>query len=150
MRLAGSSGSSAMLPSTVTRPVTIQEISIMLDPRDTKLDSGRELTNGNPSPLGSLYKQISQIVSFETEQARIMLESGLGAGDLRSRTLHVDLHAELHTIEKSRPADSAPHFARFARFSFIWRRPSPKNLKRSYSSRCKSAFWEESLKEESA
>ncbi len=66
-----------MLPSTVTRPVTIQEISIMLDPRDTKLDSGRELTNGNPSPLGSLYKQISQIVSFETEQARIMLESGL-------------------------------------------------------------------------
>src|SRR6266566_895291 len=107
MRLAGSSGSSAMLPSTVTRPVTIQEISIML-------------------------------------------ESGLGAGDLRSRTLHVDLHAELHTIENSRPADSAPHFARFARFSFIWRRPSPKNLKRSCSSRCKSAFWEESLKEESA
>src|SRR6266566_8956894 len=98
---------------------------------DTKLDSGRELTNGNPSPRGSLHNQISQIVSFVTEQARIMLESGIGAGDLRSRTLHVDLHAELYHIENSRPADSAPHFARLARFSFTWRRPSPKNLKSS-------------------
>src|SRR6266480_6662387 len=31
-----------------------------------------------------------------------------GAGDLRSRTLHVDLHAELHHVENRRPADSAP------------------------------------------
>ena len=81
--------------------------------------------------LGLCIIKISQIVSFETEQARIMLESGIGAGDLRSRTLHVDLHAELHHIENSRPADSAPHFARLARFSFTWRRPSPKNLKSS-------------------
>ncbi len=62
-----------------------------------------------------------------------MLGSGIGAGDLRSRLLHVDLHAELHHIENSRPAHSAPHFARPARFSFIWRRPSPKNLKSSCS-----------------
>ena len=119
------------------RPVTIREMSIALAPRDVKLGSGRELTNGNPSPLGSLYNQNSQIVSFETEQARIMLGSGIGAGDLRSRTLHVDLHAELHHIENSRPADSAPHFARPARFSFTWRRPPPKNLKSSCSSRHK-------------
>ena len=43
-----------LLPFTVTRPVTIQEISIALAPREVKLDSGRELTNGNPSRLGSL------------------------------------------------------------------------------------------------
>ena len=37
-----------MLPITVTRPVAIQEISIALDARDTKVGVGRELTNGNP------------------------------------------------------------------------------------------------------
>ncbi len=36
-----------MLPFTVTKPGTKQEISIALDAHDTKLDSGRELTNGN-------------------------------------------------------------------------------------------------------
>ena len=81
--------------------------------------------------LGLCVIKISQIVSFVTEQARIMLESEIGAGDLRSRSLRVDLHAELHHIENGRPDDSAPCFARLARFSFIWRRPSPKNLKSS-------------------
>src|SRR6266516_2350998 len=101
----------------------------MLTTRNSTL--GGELTNGNPSPLGSLYNQISQIAPFASEQARIMLESGIGEGDMRSRTLHVDLHAKRHHIENSRPADSAPHFPRLAPFSFIWRRPSPKNLKSS-------------------
>src|SRR5712664_81751 len=36
-----------LLPFTVTRPVTVQEMSIAFDARDTKLDSWRELTNGN-------------------------------------------------------------------------------------------------------
>src|SRR5205807_8077933 len=43
---------------------------------------------------------------------------GIWAGDLRSRSLHVDLHAELHDVKNRRPADSAPFFARLARFSF--------------------------------
>ncbi len=51
--------------------------------------------------------------------------------------MHVDLHAELHDIENGRPADSAPHFARLARFSFTLRTPPPKNLKSSCSSRHK-------------
>src|SRR5229473_3423314 len=36
-----------LLPFTVTRPVTVQETSIALDARDTKLVSWRELKNGN-------------------------------------------------------------------------------------------------------
>src|SRR5438034_6213242 len=64
-----------------------------------------------------------------------------GQGDLRSHSLHVDLHAELRHIENSRPHDSAPRFARLARFSFNWLDPSPKNLKSSCSSRHKSALW---------
>jgi hypothetical protein len=36
-----------MLPFTVTRPATRQEISIALDARDAKLAVGWELTNGN-------------------------------------------------------------------------------------------------------
>src|SRR6266480_5237903 len=49
-----------------------------------------------------------------------------GQGDLRSRSLHVDPHAELRHIENSRPHDSAPRFARLARFRFNWLDPSPK------------------------
>src|SRR6266516_6013608 len=111
----------------------------MLTTRNSTL--GGELTNGNPSPPGSLYNQISQIVSFETEQARIMLDSGIGAGDLRSRTLHVDLHAELHHVENRRPADSAPQARRLAWISFNWRDPTPKNVKSSCSPRHKTALW---------
>ena len=66
----------------------------------------------------------------------------IGAGDLRSRGLHVDLHAELHHVENGRPADSAPYFVRLAGFSFNWRDPSPKNVKSSCSSRRKSVLCE--------
>src|SRR2546428_8441260 len=61
----------------------------------------------------------------------------MGAGDLRSRSLRVDLHVELHHVENSRPADSAPCFAGLARFRFNWRDPSSKNVKSSCSSRHK-------------
>jgi len=50
---------------------------------------------------------------------------------LTSRSLHVGLHAELRHIENSRLHDSAPRFARLARFRFNWLDPSPKNLKSS-------------------
>jgi hypothetical protein len=40
-----------LLPFTVTRPVTIQEISIALESRDTKVGVGRELTNFNLSSV---------------------------------------------------------------------------------------------------
>ena len=43
--------------------------------------------------LGFCIIKISQIVSFVTEQARIMLGSGIGAGDLRSRDIHAELYA---------------------------------------------------------
>ncbi len=62
-----------------------------------------------------------------------------------SRSLHVDLHAELHDIENGRPADSAPYFARLARFSFNWLDPSPKNLESRCSSRHRRAFDRELL-----
>jgi len=45
---------------------------------------------------------------------------------MRSRTLHVDLHAELHHLENGRQAGSAPCFGRLARFSFNWRDPLQK------------------------
>jgi len=56
---------------------------------------------------------------------------GIWAGDLRSRSLHVDLHAELHHVENGRPADSTRFFARLAQFSSNWRDPSSKNVKSS-------------------
>src|SRR5712691_1148637 len=37
--------------------------------------------------------------------------------------MRVDLHVELHDVENSRPADSAPCFARLARNNFNWRDP---------------------------
>src|SRR5205807_3285492 len=49
---------------------------------------------------------------------------------------------ELHVIKNSRPADSAPCFARLARFSFNWRDPSPENVKSSCSPRHKTRLWE--------
>src|SRR6266699_1302741 len=52
--------------------------------------------------------------------------SRIVAGDLRSRSLHVDPHAELHHVENDRPADSAPYFVRLARFSFNWPDPPSK------------------------
>src|SRR5437660_10706400 len=66
---------------------------------------------------------------------------GIWAGDLRSRSLHVDLHAELHHVENRRPADSAPYFTRLARFSFNWRDPSPGNVKSSCFPRHKTGLW---------
>jgi len=42
-----------LLPFTVTKPVTDQEISIALDTRDTKFAVGRELTKGNSFSGGS-------------------------------------------------------------------------------------------------
>src|SRR2546425_4884868 len=64
-----------------------------------------------------------------------MPRSRIGANDLRSRDLHAEWDAELHLSKNRRPAESAPYFARLARFSSNWRRPSPKNLKSSCSSR---------------
>src|SRR2546421_4742604 len=53
----------------------------------------------------------SGIDSKSTEIVQNKPRSGIGAGDLRSRSLHVDLHAELRDAENSRPADSGPYFA---------------------------------------
>jgi hypothetical protein len=66
--------SDLMLPFTVTRPVTIQEISIILDPRDTKLDSGRELTNGNPSRLGLCRIKIRRSFLLKRSKRRSCLD----------------------------------------------------------------------------
>ncbi len=43
--------------------------------------------------------------------------------------MRVDLHVELHVIKNGRPADSAPCFARLARFSFNWQAPLRKMSK---------------------
>ena len=40
-------GGNPLLPFTVTKPVTIQEMSIAPNAHDTKVDSGMELTNSN-------------------------------------------------------------------------------------------------------
>ena len=42
---------------------------------------------------------------------------------MRSHIMHVNLHVELHDVENSRPADSAPYFTRLDRFSFNWTGP---------------------------
>jgi len=53
-----------MLPFTVTKPVTRQEISIALDARDAKLAVGWELTNGNS------YSVLPQVVPFQGRPAQ--------------------------------------------------------------------------------
>jgi len=65
----------------------------------------------------------------------------MGAGDLRSRSLHVDLHVELHHVENSRPADSAPYFIRLARFGFNWRDPLRKISKAVTPRDTNQLFW---------
>src|SRR5207302_4909289 len=118
-----------------SKSVTNQDASTALGARDTKLVSARELTNSSPIFRPALPEEKPKPVPFETGQAQNTLGSGIGAGDLRSRSLHVDLHAELHHVENGRPADSAPHFTRLARFRFNWRDPLSKNVKSSCSSR---------------
>src|SRR5438309_11962337 len=99
----------------------------MLATRKTVL----EVINEEYSYLRKIGEGIAQSVLFQTRQAQNTLGSEIGACDLRSRSLHVDLHAELHHVENRLPADSAPFFARLARFSFNWRDPSPENVKSS-------------------
>src|SRR5256885_4952431 len=60
--------------------------------------------------------------------------------------MHVDLHVELHDVENSRPADSAPYFTRLTRFGFNWRAPLRKNVKSSCSSRQKTSLWRDTLR----
>jgi hypothetical protein len=127
-----------LLPSTVTKSVTSREMSITLDARDTKLDSERDLTKPNLLLCSAVRKRKAQTVLFRSVQGQNKPRCAIGAGRLRSRSLHVDLHAELQHIENSLPADSAAYFARLARFSFNWLDPPPKNLKSSYSPRHKS------------
>jgi len=80
-----------------------------------------EVINEEYSYLRKKGEGIAQSVLFQTRQAQNTLGSWIGAWDLRSRSLHVDLHAELRHAENSRPADSATYFTRLARFSFNWR-----------------------------
>ena len=108
-------------------------MSIPPSARDTKLGSGRELTKRNLLLPPDLRERSPQTVLFQTRQGYNKPGSAIGAGDLRSRTFHADLHAELHHVENSRRADSWPVLARLARISFNWREPPPKNLKSSYS-----------------
>jgi len=55
-RKDASSGHSSLLPFTVTRPVTSQEMSVAHGARDTENDFARELTKSNlifrPAPPG--------------------------------------------------------------------------------------------------
>jgi hypothetical protein len=59
-----------MLPFTVTKPVTKQEISIALDARDTRLASGRELGMVIFSPFDSSKLGIAQTVSLRAQQSQ--------------------------------------------------------------------------------
>jgi len=118
-------------------------MSKVVAPRDTKPDSGKELTESNL--LTEIWRKKSADCSFSSRQAQNMLGSGIWAGDLRSRSLHVDLHVELHHVENSPPADSATCFPGLARISFSRRDPSPKNLKSSWLPRHKTALPESPL-----
>jgi len=66
-------------------------MSKVVAPRDTKLDSGRELTKSNL--LTEFVGRNPQTVPFETRQSQNRLRSEIGAGDLRSRLFRVDLSA---------------------------------------------------------
>jgi len=73
------STSGLLLPFTVTRRVTIQEISIAPDARDTKVGVGRELTNGNPSSV-QLFENGSRAdcTYFKQDNRRTSRDQKLG------------------------------------------------------------------------
>ena len=92
------------------------------------------------SPSGSSKARIAQIISVHPRHPQNKPRSGIGAGDSRSRDLHAEPYVQLHLSKNRRPAYSGPHFAGLAWFCFNWRRPSPKNLKSSCSSRQNSSL----------
>src|SRR5207253_5621605 len=69
-------------------------------PRDTKLDSGTQLTESNLSSIPGLFRERSpQTVPFQIRQAHNMLGSGIWAGDFRLRNFHEAI-GSISTLEK--------------------------------------------------
>jgi len=70
-----------------------QKISKVVAPRDTKLDSARELTNSNPFLTRSSKSKKPQNVLHQTQQAQNKLGSEIGISDSRSRDFHEEPYA---------------------------------------------------------
>ena len=117
--------------SRLPNPFPVEKCQFRLVLATQNSSPGRELTRRNLLDRPDLRERSPQTVLFQTRQGQNKPGSAIGAGDLRSHTLHVDLHADLHHVENSRPADSGPVLARLTRISFNWRGPPPKNLKSS-------------------
>src|SRR5207237_7247501 len=69
--------------SVSTSETPLRKMSKAVAPRDTKLDSGTQLTERNLSSVPGLFREKSpQTVPFQIRQAHNMLGSGIWAGVL--------------------------------------------------------------------
>ena len=70
--------SSLLLPFTVTKPFTRREMSIPIGARDTKLESGRELTKRNILVRPIFEKEACRLFCFKADKGRTRpdLQSG--------------------------------------------------------------------------
>jgi len=101
----------------------------------------KELAKCNVLLRPDLRERSPQTILFQTRQGQNKPGSAIGAGDLRSRFLHFDLHAELHHVENTLSDDSAPYSTRLAQNSFTWRDPSQKISKAVAPRDTNQLFW---------
>src|SRR5438094_10343289 len=86
-----------------------QKMSKVVASRDTKPDSGTQLTESNLSSIPGLFRERSpQTVPFQIRQAHNMLGSGIWAGVFRSRDFHEGAYARFPLWKNRRPAYSKP------------------------------------------
>ena len=81
-------------PSSVSTGETPrQKMSKVVAPRDTKLDSARELTKSNPALTRSSKPKKPQNVLHQTRQGQKKPGSEIGISDSRSRDFHEEPYA---------------------------------------------------------
>ena len=93
-------------------------------PRDTKLDSGRELTKNNL--LTEFVGRNPQTVPFETGESQNRLRPEIWAGVFRSRDFHEGPLARFPLWKNGQPFHPARQNGRLAQNSFNRREPSRK------------------------
>ena len=104
-----------------------------VSPRDTNLDSGRELTKSNLfSVRGSAEKEIRRLYRLKLDNHRMNQDRKSGIGVFRSRGFHEEPWARFPLWKKGRPFYCARQKARLARIGFNWREPSRKKGGRNF------------------
>ena len=130
-----------LLPFTLPNPLPVEKCQFHLMLATQNSTPAKELAKCNVLLRPDLRERSPQTILFQTRQGQNKPGSAIGAGDLRSRFLHFDLHAELHHVENTLSDDSAPYSTRLAQNSFAWRAPSQKISKAVAPRDTNQLFW---------